>query len=101
MRKEIRLNRKIRLNILLFLLLMVKGEMLFAQKSEMHYGDLDIPTRPYAKDPYVIYFQGKYWMYYSVPGAQFKEWYIGIATSNDLTHWEKKGNIKGQKGTVE
>ena len=55
MRNEIRLSKKIRLNFLFFLLFIVKGEWLLAQKPEMYYGDLDIPTRPYAKDPYVIF----------------------------------------------
>jgi beta-1,2-mannobiose phosphorylase / 1,2-beta-oligomannan phosphorylase len=101
MPNAMRLKQKTRLILLFLLLCMMKEERLFAQKPQMYYGDLDIPARPYAKDPYVIFFQGKYWMYYSVPGEQFKEWYIGIATSNDLVHWEKKGNIKGQKGTIE
>jgi hypothetical protein len=55
MRNEIRSNKKILLSIWLFLLCIVKGEWLLAQKPEMYYGDLDIPTRPYAKDPYVIF----------------------------------------------
>jgi predicted GH43/DUF377 family glycosyl hydrolase len=98
------LNRgKVKYSIALFLFLLAAGagQSVFAQQPSMYYGDLDVPNRPYAKDPYVIFFQDTYWMYYSVPDEKRKEWYIGIATSKDLTHWEKKGNMKGKKGTVE
>ncbi len=101
MRNHIRVYKAALLYFLIFFLSLMMGDSLLAQKPTMYYGDLDIPNRPYAKDPYVIFFQGKYWMYYSVPSEQNKEWYIGIATSQDLINWEKKGNIKGQKGTVE
>ncbi len=88
--------------LLLYLLFFILNSVVtFAQNPEMFYGDLDITSRPYAKDPYVIFFQGKYWMYYSTPDKEKKEWYIGIASSSDLVNWEKKGNIKGQKGSVE
>jgi len=100
-KNEIRLSKQLVLRLVLSLLLMSTVTELLAQKPAMYYGDLSIPARPYAKDPYVIFFQGKYWMYYSVPSEQNKEWYIGIATSSDLTHWDKQGSIKGQKGTVE
>ena len=88
--------------LLLYLLFFILNSVVtFAQNPEMFFGDLDITSRPYAKDPYVIFFQGKYWMYYSTPDKEKKEWYIGIASSSDLVNWEKKGNIKGQKGSVE
>jgi predicted GH43/DUF377 family glycosyl hydrolase len=74
---------------------------LIAQKPAMHYGDSDVPDRPFAKDPYVIFFKDKYWMYYSVPDAFKKEWYIGIATSTDLVKWDKAANLKGNKNTIE
>ena len=70
-----------------------------AQNPAMYYGDESLPGRPFSKDPYVIFFQQKYWMYYSTPDAFKKEWHIGIATSNDLVHWEKVGDIYGLKGT--
>jgi beta-1,2-mannobiose phosphorylase / 1,2-beta-oligomannan phosphorylase len=72
-----------------------------AQIPTMYYGDKDVPDRPFAKDPYVIFFKDKYWMYYSVPDANKKEWYIGIANSMDLIKWEKIANLKGLKNTVE
>jgi len=92
------LNRLLRI---FTLILLANNTPLFAQTPEMYYGDLDVPSRPYAKDPYVIFFQGKYWMYYSVPTEPKKEWYIGIATSLDLVKWKKEGNMKGLSGTVE
>ncbi len=87
--------------ILLFLLVIGSRQSLFAQQPAMYYGDKDVSARPYAKDPYVIFFKDTYWMYYSVPDEKRKQWYIGIATSKDLIHWEKKGNMMGRKGTVE
>lgn len=85
----------------LFLLFWVNAQSLYAQKPAMYYGDTSVADRPFAKDPYVIFFKNKYWMYYSVPDAERKEWHIGIAASSDLTHWEKVGNIMGQKGGIE
>ncbi|NID12923.1 family 43 glycosylhydrolase [Fibrivirga algicola] len=98
---ERRTSKLVILRLALFLLLVSMTTTGWAQQPAMYYGDTDVPARPYAKDPYVVFFQGTYWMYYSVPSEQFKEWYIGIATSSDLVHWVKKGNLKGQKGTVE
>lgn len=72
-----------------------------AQNPAMYFADETVPGRPYAKDPYVIYFKQKYWMYYSTPDAQKKEWHIGIATSSDLIKWDKVGDIFGLKGTAE
>lgn len=53
--------------------------------------------RPYAKDPSVIEFANKYWLYYSTPTVeknnQLSQWTIGIATSPDLETWTKIGEI--------
>ena len=87
--------------ILLILLRFMYLPMLLAQVPTMYFSDPDIPGRPFAKDPTVIYFKNTYWMYYSVPDAASKVWHIGIATSNDLIHWQKIGNISGITGTVE
>lgn len=51
----------------------------------------------FAKDPSVIRFKGKYYMYFSVP-PQNKDnkkygWTIGIAQSDDLLHWEYVKNL--------
>jgi beta-1,2-mannobiose phosphorylase / 1,2-beta-oligomannan phosphorylase len=93
--------RKILQKILFFILLWLHMPLLQAQRPAMYYGDLEVANRPFAKDPYVIFFQNKYWMYYTVPDEQKKVLHIGIATSTDLTNWEKVGDIRGIKGTVE
>ncbi len=51
--------------------------------------------RNMAKDPAVVFFQGKYYMYYSAaPGLDGDGgWDIGIAVSHDLEHWEKVCDI--------
>jgi beta-1,2-mannobiose phosphorylase / 1,2-beta-oligomannan phosphorylase len=64
----------------------------------MYYSDSGVNKKPYAKDPYVVYFNKKYYMYYSIPGPQLKAWYIGIATSKDLINWKKEGDIKPVEG---
>lgn len=94
-------SSKIIYTFCLFMLFWVNAKEVYAQQPAMYYADTSVANRPYAKDPYIIFFQNKYWMYYSVPDANKKEWHIGIATSSDLTHWEKVGNIMGQKGSEE
>ena len=67
----------------------------------MKWGDASRLGRPFAKDPSVIRFQGRYWLYYSIcpydkklaPPAAPKGWAIGIAQSADLVNWEKVGEI--------
>lgn len=56
----------------------------------MRYGDADHGA-PFAKDPSVVRHGGRYLMYYSVrlPGRIG----IGIAESDDLTHWRKVGEF--------
>ena len=49
---------------------------------------------PNAKDPDVIFFKGRYIMYYSVSAYRQLTWRIGIAESSDLTHWKKTGEMK-------
>ena len=47
----------------------------------------------YAKDPAVVFFGGRYLMYYSVPpwgdGRPNDGWIIGVAESTDLDNWTK------------
>ena len=64
-----------------------------AQKPLMYYTDIT-SGKPIAKDPYVVYYQNRYLMYYSIPGANNGPWNIGIAQSNNLTDWIKVGEIK-------
>ncbi|HSO86531.1 MAG TPA: family 43 glycosylhydrolase [Draconibacterium sp.] len=65
---------------------------------EMMFGDTVRTGIPFSKDPHVIWFQGKYLMYYSVPGYTDKNgkthgWGIGIAESKDLTNWKRIGEV--------
>lgn len=53
--------------------------------------------RNIAKDPAVVHFRGKYFMYYSVSAKEttgFGNWGIGIAQSADLENWVKVGEIE-------
>ncbi|BFT74602.1 MULTISPECIES: family 43 glycosylhydrolase [Paenibacillus] len=65
----------------------------------MYYADHS-RGKPYAKDPAVVKFKGKYWMYYSIPsyedGRQPDGWGIGIAVSDDLEQWERVGEMTAQ-----
>lgn len=53
--------------------------------------------RNFAKDPAVVNFKGKYYMYYSIgPYGDNRNgdgWAIGVAESNDLINWTKLGEI--------
>jgi predicted GH43/DUF377 family glycosyl hydrolase len=63
----------------------------------MKYGDATRHGRPFAKDPCVIKFGGRYLMYYSMAPSTGKSappgWAIGIAESRDLVAWNKVGEI--------
>lgn len=62
-----------------------------AQKPRMYYSDSSY-GRPFAKDPDVVRFKGKYFMYYSLHRGK-KGIVIGIAESDDLESWKKAGEI--------
>jgi beta-1,2-mannobiose phosphorylase / 1,2-beta-oligomannan phosphorylase len=53
--------------------------------------------RSFSKDPAVIFFQGRYWLYYTKPsfgdGRADDGHAIGIATSQDLDTWQVVGEI--------
>lgn len=66
------------------------------------YSDTSRIGQPYAKDPSVIRFAGRYFMYYSIPPAKDNRqggdgfptgWAIGIAESRDLKSWRKVGEV--------
>ena len=62
----------------------------------MHFADR-VSGRPFSKDPAVVRFRGRYWMYYSVPdyfGKGTKGWTIGVATSGNLVDWSKVGELR-------
>ena len=86
--------------ILFFLILSSLSSMaqMPAKLPEMYFGDSSRTGVPYAKDPYVINFQGHYLMYYSIPPYKDQSnpvqgWGIGVAESRDLTNWKKIGEI--------
>lgn len=53
--------------------------------------------KPFAKDPGVVSFDGRYLLYYSLPpfhdGRENDGWRIGIAVSSDLDEWQKVGEV--------
>lgn len=62
----------------------------------MYYADR-VSGRPLSKDPAVVRYQGKYWLYYSIPpyrGKTNKGWTIGVANSDNLVDWTKAGELK-------
>jgi predicted GH43/DUF377 family glycosyl hydrolase len=84
----------------LFFLLVFTGVSLVnhAQQPAMLFGDTTRLGRPFAKDPHVILFGGRYLMYYSVPGFTGKDgivhgWGIAIAESKDLVQWLRIGEV--------
>lgn len=69
--------------------------------SQMMYVDVSRLGIPYAKDPHVIRFNGRYLMYYSIPpqpNVADSWWNIGIAESQDLIQWKRIGEIKPAPG---
>lgn len=68
----------------------------------VYYSDSSRTGRPFVKDPSVIQFHGTFFMYYTLPprpgttkgeNAEGSGWGIGIATSKDLVHWQKAGEM--------
>lgn len=89
---------------LMLVLMVVCAMQLFSQsqlpayRPAMYFGDTTRIGKPYSKDPYVIKFRGSYLMYYSIPpyknsSSDIKGWGIGIASSKDLTVWQRSGEI--------
>lgn len=87
------MNTNFLIRVIVFCGFMLSHNNLFAQQPAMYFGDTGVVGKPYAKDPKVISFNGKYLLYYSIPGAKMQGWHIGIASSDDLTHWKKIGEI--------
>lgn len=85
------------------------------QQEIMMFSDSTRTGSPMSKDPHVVYFKDRYFLYYSMPPAaagdtvsdrgayppdplgrvasKIPGWTIGIATSTDLIHWEKAGEV--------
>jgi predicted GH43/DUF377 family glycosyl hydrolase len=65
------------------------------EQGVMMFGDTSQGRLPYAKDPAVVKFGGRYFLYYSVPtGEGLQGWRIGIATSEDLVRWKKVATMQ-------
>ena len=64
---------------------------------KMYFADATRMGRPFAKDPSVIKFGGRYLMYYSAAPstnqALPKGWAIGVAESRDLVQWRKVAEL--------
>jgi predicted GH43/DUF377 family glycosyl hydrolase len=64
---------------------------------KMKWADDTRAGKPFAKDPSVIRFGGRYLMYFSLPPASNKKippgWAIGIAESKDLVSWKRVGEL--------
>jgi len=68
----------------------------------MYFGDGTRLGRPYAKDPSVVRFGGRYLLYYSLPpGETAPAWAVGIAESHDLIHWEQVGEMLPEAGQAD
>ena len=66
----------------------------------MMYRDTSRVGVPFAKDPVVVSYGGRYLMYYSIPPRKGQEgagWNIGIAESRDLTEWKRIGELVPQQ----
>jgi predicted GH43/DUF377 family glycosyl hydrolase len=59
----------------------------------MLYSDSTRTGSPFAKDPSVVRFRGRYLLYYSMPPIPGQGWAVGIAESDDLDHWSKVGEL--------
>jgi predicted GH43/DUF377 family glycosyl hydrolase len=76
---------------------MVTPTMYFADYSRIK--DAAGVAKPFAKDPSVIFWVDRFYMYYSICGASTNGspgssgWGMGIAESYDLEHWTKVGEI--------
>lgn len=67
-----------------------------ADAPRMYFAD-NVSGEPFSKDPAVVRFQDKYWLYYSAPPYQGKPtvgWSISVATSHNLVDWTKVGELR-------
>jgi predicted GH43/DUF377 family glycosyl hydrolase len=67
-------------------------------KKQMMFGDTTRTGVPFSKDPHVVWFGGRYLMYYSVPAYTAKDgtkhgWGVAIAESSDLFSWSRIGEV--------
>lgn len=86
-----------------FLPSLLVSAQLPGQTPPLRWADSSRLGRPYSKDPSVVRFQGRYLMYFSLPGdppppgstavPKGRGWGIGIAESRDLKTWKKVGEV--------
>lgn len=75
------------------------------REAVMKWADTSRLGRPFAKDPSVIRFGGRYLMYFSLPPFAPelttpdapRGWSIGIAESTDLLNWRKIGELRPEQ----
>ncbi len=70
-------------------------EACIADTPRMHFADT-ASGRPFSKDPAVVKFQDRYWLYYSLPPYEKKAtpgWSIGVANSENLVDWMKVAEL--------
>lgn len=93
--------------VLIIVVAVFSSMFAFAQQPgnlpAMYYGDTVRTGVPFSKDPHVIWFQGQYLMYYSVPGFTDKTgiqhgWGVAIAKSADLVNWKRVGEVNTDPG---
>ncbi len=88
---------KLTVSSLLFSLFLLSNIQAQSALPRMMFGDTTRIGAPFAKDPHVIKFGGRYLMYYSIPGKKagnsWQGWGMGIAESKNLYDWKKIGEI--------
>ena len=73
---------------------------LAGRAQEMMYRDTSRVGVPFAKDPVVVRFGGRYLMYYSIPPRKQEGagWNIGIAESREIDNWRRgRPKLKSDK----
>lgn len=77
------------------MILTFAASAVFAQEPEMLFADAS-SGRVFTKDPDVVRWNGKYYMYFSMRTAKPRSGLtIGIAQSDDLTNWKTIGAVGG------
>ena len=62
----------------------------------MLFEDFEGNKTSFAKDPCVIRFQGRYYLYYTKHDPQTDLYGVGIAVTDDLTHYEILGVLRSE-----